>query len=128
MATAGATFDLFDVGIYVDHDGNGIVPPYELPGYADELRDCMRYYYPLRTIHDYYASTGSQIDRRNWTFPVSMRVTPSVVSIANITVSNVIFGIAAATTPNDFVQDVSCLSGAGGYVGASRLYGLSAEF
>lgn len=125
MATGGATFELFDVGLYVDHDATGIVPPWTLPNYADELRDCMRYFQMVRVIHDFYAAANSQVDRRNWLLPVVMRSTGSIASISNINVANATFN-AVLAGPVELYHDVS--SGAAGYVGASRLYGVQAEF
>lgn len=40
MATNGATFDLFDVGLY---EGS-VLPPFELPGYDEDVRKCQRYF------------------------------------------------------------------------------------
>ncbi len=125
MATAGNTLELFDVGLYVDHDATGIVPPWTLPVYDDDLRGCMRYYQNIRAIHDFYTPGSSIVDRRNWYLPVVMRTTPSIVSISNINVANVTFN-AVGGSPSDFTHDVT--SGTGGYVAASRAYGLSAEF
>jgi hypothetical protein len=48
MATGGATFELFDVGHYVDVNAVGIAPTYEVPRFDDELRRCRRYWKNLR--------------------------------------------------------------------------------
>jgi hypothetical protein len=62
MGTGSATFELFDTGFYVDTAGAGVIPPFELPDPADELRRCRRYW---RTLgHDmplrFPASAGGQ--------------------------------------------------------------------
>lgn len=44
MATGSATFELFDVGLYVDQTNAGIFPQWEMPAFDDELRRCQRYY------------------------------------------------------------------------------------
>ncbi|MDX3805146.1 MAG: hypothetical protein QHC89_01830 [Bosea sp. (in: a-proteobacteria)] len=82
MATAGATFELFDVGLYVDYDATGIVPPWELPDYVNELRNCERYY---QVVDLYLAgpktagtTTGNSVPLRQ-----NMRTTPSAVVISN---------------------------------------------
>jgi hypothetical protein len=48
MATGGATFELFDVGHYVDVNAVGIAPTYEVPRFDDDLRLCRRYWKNLR--------------------------------------------------------------------------------
>lgn len=80
MATAGATFEMFDVGLYVDHDGTGIVPPYELPSYADELIECMRFW-EKQNSHVLMRFTaggtfGGGVASHGWA--VKKRVQPSV--------------------------------------------------
>ena len=43
---AGATgvFELFDVGLYVDHLATGLAPPWQPLTYAEDLAECLRYY------------------------------------------------------------------------------------
>jgi hypothetical protein len=43
MGTASATFELFDVGLYVDALAIGVAPPFEVPDFADDLWSCQRY-------------------------------------------------------------------------------------
>ena len=43
MGTASATFELFDVGLYVDALVIGVAPPFEVPDFADDLWSCQRY-------------------------------------------------------------------------------------
>jgi hypothetical protein len=47
MDTVGKTFELFDVGLYLDLDGTGVPPPFQFPDEASELRACQRYYCPV---------------------------------------------------------------------------------
>ena len=44
MAATNNTFELFDVGLYLDADSVGVPPKWELPAYDDELERCQRYY------------------------------------------------------------------------------------
>jgi hypothetical protein len=44
MGTASATFELFDVGLYVDPLAIGVAPPFEVPAWDEELLRCYRYY------------------------------------------------------------------------------------
>jgi hypothetical protein len=43
LGTAG-TFELFDVGLYLDPLATGIAPPWVMPDEAEELRACKRYW------------------------------------------------------------------------------------
>jgi hypothetical protein len=44
MGTINATFELFDVGLYVDVLATGVAPPFELPDFSSEVLRCQRYY------------------------------------------------------------------------------------
>ena len=44
MGTASATFELFDVGLYVDALAIGVAPPFEVPAWDEDLRACQRYW------------------------------------------------------------------------------------
>lgn len=125
MANAGATFELFDVGLYVDTDTTRIVPIYEIPDIIDDFRACSRYYQLVRVRQDFYASVANQIDRINQTFSMPMRTIGSVAVTTNINVSN-IFGIVATVTERDIVQETT--GGTTGNVGGSRSYEITAEF
>lgn len=43
-ATAGATWEIFDVGLYVDQQGTGVVPPFEAHEYHAETNALLRYF------------------------------------------------------------------------------------
>jgi hypothetical protein len=44
MGTGSATFELFDVGLYVDALAIGVAPAWELPAWDADLRACQRYW------------------------------------------------------------------------------------
>jgi len=44
MGTASATFELFDVGLYVDALAIGVAPPFEVPAWDADFRACQRYW------------------------------------------------------------------------------------
>lgn len=44
MATGGATFDVFDAGLYVDVAALSLLPPFELPDPVAELQRALRYW------------------------------------------------------------------------------------
>lgn len=61
MATVGATFDLFDVGLY-DVTGltPGVIPNFELKSFNEDLNDCQRYYFKTYTLDVLPGTGGSQ--------------------------------------------------------------------
>jgi hypothetical protein len=78
--TVGNTFELYDVGLYLDPNNTGVAPPWEMPSYADDERACLRYYWKAGTNWGYRgALAGSTALTRvyQWTFSVPMRVAPT---------------------------------------------------
>jgi hypothetical protein len=74
---AGAlnTFELFDVGLYLDPNATGVPPPWVMPDEAQELEACERYYYKTGGMFSGSATNGS-------TYYISsqkptMRITPA---------------------------------------------------
>jgi hypothetical protein len=57
MGTASATFELFDVGLYVDALAIGAAPSWELPAWDADLRRCQRYWENGRAV-SYTAVAG----------------------------------------------------------------------
>ena len=88
MGTASATFELFDVGLYVDALAIGAAPSWELPAWDDELRRCQRFVTVLtnQVVFDGSTVNGASVVN-NIALPVPMRVTP-LVSFNNISYSN----------------------------------------
>jgi hypothetical protein len=84
MQTVGNTIDLFDVGLY-DVTGltNGVIPPFELGSYTEDLAKCLRYYWTM----NYTGGIGIRMFARYVIaeaykfavikFPQAMRTTPS---------------------------------------------------
>jgi hypothetical protein len=88
MGTASATFELFDVGLYVDALNIGAAPSWELPAWDKDLRACQRYYTSLIAQINYDGSTvASATMVNNIALPTQMRVSP-VASYANIAYTN----------------------------------------
>jgi hypothetical protein len=56
MANTSATFDLFDVGLYVDQNASGVFPTWELPDFAAELLAAQRYW---ESSYDYGVVPGT---------------------------------------------------------------------
>ena len=105
MGTASATFELFDVGLYVDALAIGVAPPFEVPAWDEDLRACQRYY----SLGDNCAycfpcpSTGGFAYNQRYDFPAPMRVAP-VVTTSYTSQSNVA-SVAAQTRLQTFFTD-----------------------
>lgn len=84
MAIVGNTFELFDVGLYLDPDNTGQPPKWEMPDAAQELAACQRYFYATpSTIATFFS--GNVTSGGNYygacEFPVMMRTSPSCFGI-----------------------------------------------
>ena len=107
MGTANATFELFDVGLYVDPLAIGVAPPFEVPAWDEDLRACQRYYFSSQQASYGFPcpSTGGYAAYQRYDFPVSMRVdavvTTSYTSQINITAIN-----AGTRTRNFFTDQI----------------------
>ena len=83
MATAGAVFELFDVGLYLDPYLTGKPPPWEAVGDHKAQIDAMRYWcrtYEARGIVTAATSIGRVGDRHT----VPMRIGPSVTLVGAV--------------------------------------------
>jgi len=60
---ATGTFELFDVGLYLDPNNTGVPPSWQMPDEADELNACMRYFQrgPTSTYGGYAAATSASV-------------------------------------------------------------------
>lgn len=115
FAINGQTFDLFDVGLYLDPDGTGLPPPFEVPAYDDDLRACQRYWQKLGVyIAGWGNSAGWQGRYSSAIIPVRTGPTvafapvsnnnctgPAVYSVA----TNSLACIATSAAANGFTSD-----------------------
>jgi hypothetical protein len=88
MGTASATFELFDVGLYVDALAIGAAPSWELPAWDADLRACLRYYETFSTTEMLWSIDATNL--QSYSFGVPYRVTkrtgtPSVALTNNMT-------------------------------------------
>jgi hypothetical protein len=88
MGTASATFELFDVGLYVDALAIGAAPSWELPAWDADLRACQRYYETFSTTEILWSIDAT--NAQSYSFGVPYRVikrtgTPSVALTNNMT-------------------------------------------
>lgn len=120
MGTGAATFDLFDVGLYVDHPALGVLPTYEIPSRIEELLKTQRYFWATAdagtqrdiTVNGSSAA-GVWSQRVPLTFPVRMRGAPTI-SIATTGLTNA----ATAVTEEESATGVTLVvtsSGAGDF-------------
>jgi hypothetical protein len=82
MGTASATFELFDVGLYVDHLSIGAAPSWELPAWDADLLACQRYYWrglPAAALN-FSAYADNAIMSWPVMFPTTMRTEPVLTS------------------------------------------------
>jgi hypothetical protein len=82
MGTANATFDLFDVGLYVDAANSGVAPQWEPADFADEFRRCQRYWQQVTASARGPATGASSVFETPINWPVLMRATPAAAITA----------------------------------------------
>ena len=120
MGTGGATFDLFDVGLYVDHAALGVLPTYEIASRIEDLLKTQRYFWATAdagTQRDITvvgsSATGVWTQRVPLTFPVRMRAAPTI----SVTTSG-LTNAATADTEEESATGVTLIvtsSGAGDF-------------
>lgn len=113
MGTAAATLEFFDVALYVDHLGLGIVPPYVLPDFHQEEHRIFRYL-------EYLAGSGINIPAgmvNVWSFKTRKRTTP----IANMAGGSVFTNVYAGTDSIGFLHSSSTGSIASGSSADARM-------
>jgi hypothetical protein len=80
MATAGAIFELFDVGLYLDPDATGKSPAWQMPDYASELAACLRYWQSVNHNQTAFSTTSGTSYGYTAPLPVVMRTQPAVAT------------------------------------------------
>lgn len=88
MATAGAVYELYDVGLYLDPLNTGVAPAWQMPDYAQELAACQRYWQTERVDFNSYGAGAIPFTSRTY-FATHMRIAPAITapstSIGNCT-------------------------------------------
>lgn len=72
-ASAGAVYEFWDVGLYLDPNNTGIAPKWEVPDFGTELVRCQRYYMYIPFL---IAETNALC--QSFSLPTTMRTTPTV--------------------------------------------------
>jgi hypothetical protein len=87
------TFELFDVGLYLDRNNTGLAPPWQMPDEAAELAACQRYYEKATSWFNsnvtnaaaYYAMAWIKVPKR------------TAASLSGVNISNVAFPATVGT-------------------------------
>jgi hypothetical protein len=88
LGTVNNQAQIWDVGLYADPQRTGLPPPFQVPDYAADLMECLRYFqfYDFQMAAYGIASNQMQIAK---SYPVYMRVNPSVATFAAGSATNV---------------------------------------
>jgi hypothetical protein len=115
MGTASATFELFDVGLYVDPLAIGVAPPFEVPDFADELLRCHRYFRKevIYKLAGGIPATSISVGGRVQFQP--MRVVPTL-GTTNDGSTGLIGSRTFSVPTNDSVEVSAVSTGSGGFI------------
>jgi len=80
MASGGATFDVADVGLYVDALAIGAAPSWELPAWDEDLRAAERYARLVTQSQSFVSAGASHPLATQINFP-QMRVAPVLTNL-----------------------------------------------
>jgi len=97
MGTAGATFELFDVGLYVDTLGLSVFPPWELPPVNEDLFQIQRYYERGEARLKFDGAIGIASVGGWHTFLAGKRAAPAMNIVGSVSVN---FTSPVLTEPN----------------------------
>jgi hypothetical protein len=116
FATAGARFSFGAVGLYLDPNNTGVPPPWQTPDYASELAACQRYWQIGTIGMDGYNPVAASLGYGNWQrFGVSMRVTPAMTYVRQISTGTSASTAYDALQPYGFHALVASNAAAGGF-------------
>jgi hypothetical protein len=98
MATAGAVFELFDVGLYLDPLATGVPPTWAMPDEAQELIACQRYYEKVQTFWAGQATASVSSGAVSF-WKMTKRIAPAVSGVSGgaVAFANTIGTLAADT-------------------------------
>ena len=111
MATAGNTFELYDVGLYLDPQNTGVAPAWQMPDEAEEIRACQRYYEKPSGAAIFAYNTAGNYVLTTYPFKVTKRVVPSIATPTWTQISNAAnIGIDAGITTEAFCFQASAVA------------------
>ena len=118
MAAAGAVFELFDCGLYLDDQVTGLPPKWQMPDEAEELQACQRYWQTSLAAFDDQATITGQVEQCVIKFSPNMRIAPAIsYGTAHIAPSN-----CGAVIVTSGTNTTSSLSIGTTSLGAGRFY------
>lgn len=88
VAVAGAVYELFDAGLYLDPDNTGVPPKWEPVDEGAETLACQRYWYFASATSPGGGNSATQTVRPGGRHPVPMRATPAVTIVGVPTYSD----------------------------------------
>ena len=99
MSSTSNSFEIGDVGWYIDPNNTGVAPPWEMRSEVDALTESMRYWYPARVGHG-LAVSATGIGRTGAAHPVQMRATAalSLVGTPGVYDGAASLGVTSITT------------------------------
>lgn len=99
MSSTSNSFEIGDVGWYLDPSNTGAAPQWEMRSEVDALLESMRYWYPARVGHG-LSSNATTVNRLGAAHPVQMRATAalSIASVPGIFDGTVANGLTAINT------------------------------
>lgn len=98
--STSAGCSMSNAGLYLDPDGTGVAPPWQMPDFGEELARCQRYWHSDRIDFNAY-SGGPLPDTRRFGFPTSMRTVP-IMAESSITQGNCTLQALDSMTTNGF--------------------------
>lgn len=123
MAAVNNRCDLFDVGLWIDTEGMGVVPTWQLPDMILEAERCSRYYQQVYLNIGGPKTTGIT-QTHSQPLPIYMRTSPSISVLYSNDIS-VDGGITRVAGPNRAAYSWLAAS-TGGYIFEEN-WGLDAE-
>ena len=115
VAAVNNSFDVFDVGMYLDPDNTGVPPPWERPNETDELLRCRRYYakYTAPFVASGYSHAAGQDLYNSFQFQTQMRINPAV-SFPSPSFANTTAMVVGAVTVDGLRGSVNATAGVSG--------------
>jgi len=100
LSAVNNTFELFDVGLYADPNGTGRPPAWQAPNYADEERNCQRYWkYISGALLSGYNGAGGVIYQ-------TVAISPTMRTSPTGTFSGIIYSNGSGLTTNGLNTDM----------------------
>jgi|SRR5262245_11181539 len=107
FATVNNTFELFDVGLYLDPDLTGLPPPWESPPESQAMLDGQRYWCKSPALRG-ISQPATQLSRAGLTYPVVMAANPTITEVGAINAYDVAITSAITALPQTYPNPFYC--------------------